>query len=236
MASSSDSFDNLDKCTIPITSTHNSKQNGNNSKKKQNYGSLRKDLPIQEQKQIVNIKHKLTNGETLQGISLKYGVSIENIKRVNKIWTNNIDDFVKDYLIIPIEKEKIDNVNLVIKNDEENTDAKTNSSNVQTNPTDYKDYLSKFDSFLNESKEKLKNLESNKTQVQSLRTDEVDFIFKNPKRESKSLYSNEEFLLATPELVIKQTNGSNSSNQQRAKHAYETLKKIEKEKDDFYEL
>ena len=63
----------------------------------------------------------------------------------------------------------------------------------------------------------------------------MDFTFKNPKKESKSYYSNEDFLLATPELVIKQTNG-NSSNQQRAKHAYETLKKIEKEKDDFYEL
>jgi hypothetical protein len=76
-----------------------------------------------------------------------------------------------------------------------------------------------------------------KTQAKSLRTDEVDFTFKNPKRESKSYYSNEDFLLEleTPEFVIKQTNG-NSSNQQRAKHAYETLKKIEKEKDDFYEL
>ena len=87
MASSSNSFDNLDKCTIPINSTHNSKQNGNNSKKKQNYGSLRKDLPIPEQKQIVNINHKLTNGETLQGISLKYDVSVgvpRDRERVNK--------------------------------------------------------------------------------------------------------------------------------------------------------
>ena len=74
-SSSSKSFDTQDKCTIPINS-HNSNNNGMNSKKKQNYGSLRKDLPIQEQKQLVNIKHRLTNGDTLQGISLKYGVSV----------------------------------------------------------------------------------------------------------------------------------------------------------------
>ena len=35
-------------------------------------------------------------------------------------------------------------------------------------------------------------------------------------------------------VVIKQTNGNLSN--QRAKHAYETLKKLEKEKDDFFEL
>lgn len=79
MASSSESsYDNLEKCTIPINnnSSNGNSTNGTNNKKKQNYGSLRKDLPIQAQKQIVNIKHKLSKGETLQGISLKYGVSV----------------------------------------------------------------------------------------------------------------------------------------------------------------
>jgi hypothetical protein len=47
----------------------------------------------------------------------------------------------------------------MIKNNDQNTDAKPNS-NQQTNPNDYKDYLRNIDSFLNESKEKLKNLES----------------------------------------------------------------------------
>ena len=59
--------------TIPI---NNGSSTNNNNKKKQNYGSLRKDLPIQEQKQMVNLKHILKKGETLQGISLKYGVSV----------------------------------------------------------------------------------------------------------------------------------------------------------------
>ena len=38
-SSSSKSFDTQDKCTIPINS-HNSNNNGMNSKKKQNYGAI----------------------------------------------------------------------------------------------------------------------------------------------------------------------------------------------------
>jgi hypothetical protein len=70
-SSSPTSFDNLEKCSLQIN-------NNNNNKKKLNYGSLRKDLPIQQQQQIVHIKHKLLKGETLQGISLKYGIPVSN--------------------------------------------------------------------------------------------------------------------------------------------------------------
>ena len=53
--------------------------------KKSNYGSLRKELSTQQTASafIVNYKHRLMPGETLQGISLKYGVpvSIFHLKR-----------------------------------------------------------------------------------------------------------------------------------------------------------
>ena len=66
---------------------------------------------------------------------------------------------MKDYLIIQIEKDKLDS----FKNDDENEivdDGKPPNNLLNPTNTDYKDYLSRFDSFLNESKEKLKNLES----------------------------------------------------------------------------
>lgn len=49
----------------------------NNKSRTTSYGSLRKE-PTNN---LINIKHKLINGETLQGISLKYGVSVSYIKK-----------------------------------------------------------------------------------------------------------------------------------------------------------
>lgn len=84
-----------------------------------------------------------------------------------------------------------------------------------------------------------------------------DFLFKSSlqrqdsERKYSYLYSNDD-LLTTPDFMIKQTNGSSSANgsniinnsisshhsnsNQRARHAYETLQKLEKEKDDLFEL
>lgn len=47
------------------------------STKKSNYGSLKTEKPSM----IVNYKHKLQQGETLQGISLKYGVPVSQFKQ-----------------------------------------------------------------------------------------------------------------------------------------------------------
>eukprot|EP01132_Coremiostelium_polycephalum_P006703 gene6703-8300_t len=47
------------------------------------------------------ITHTLTNRDTLQGIALKYGVSVNEIKRINKIWTQDTL-FIKKSLLIPI--------------------------------------------------------------------------------------------------------------------------------------
>ena len=75
------------------------------------------------------------------------------------MWTNNIDVF-RDYLIVPVERNKINDI-------ENNSDTnaqiminQTDNTINNNNNANYKDYLEKFDTFLNESKEKLKNLES----------------------------------------------------------------------------
>jgi LysM repeat protein len=72
MASSKLWGDDLEKSTIPIKQ----QTSGNKTSKKSNYGSLRKEIQQTTSAFIVNYKHKLQAGETLQGISLKYGVPV----------------------------------------------------------------------------------------------------------------------------------------------------------------
>jgi len=147
--------------------------------KKSNYGSLssnKYEKTIQTTTAfIVNYKHKLVPGETLQGISLKYNVPIEKIKRANRLWSNDLA-FIKETLIVPIDREKLKELDFIDMNNVENTSnivpeaGKVTSTNAKVNngdlheekPVDgYKDYLSKFDVLINQSKIKLKSLESN---------------------------------------------------------------------------
>ena len=153
--------------------------------KKSNYGSLssnKYEKTLQTTTAfIVNYKHKLVSGETLQGISLKYGVPVENIKRANRLWSNDLA-FIKETLIVPIDREKLKELDFIDMNNVENTASNNNnitsslSETIKSNAKEannngdlsgekkvdgYKDYLSKFDAFISQSKLKLKSLESN---------------------------------------------------------------------------
>jgi len=46
-------------------------------------------------------KHEVTKSDTLAGLSVRYNVKVEDIKRANKLFTNDI--FLRKYLIIPSE-------------------------------------------------------------------------------------------------------------------------------------
>nr|CAI5856684.1 unnamed protein product [Callosobruchus analis] len=60
------------------------------------YGSTSKHIPRNES----YIKHYVTNTDTLQGIALKYNVTIEQIRRANKLWASD-SLFLREYLLIP---------------------------------------------------------------------------------------------------------------------------------------
>ncbi|CAN9514438.1 unnamed protein product [Ophioblennius macclurei] len=47
------------------------------------------------------LEHEIQAGETLQGLALKYGVSMEDIRRANRLYTND-SIFLKKSLLIPI--------------------------------------------------------------------------------------------------------------------------------------
>ncbi|KAM3615116.1 uncharacterized protein V6R79_023574 [Siganus canaliculatus] len=63
------------------------------------YGSLvRSQLsPVHQSR----VEHKIQPGETLQGLALKYGVTMEQIKRANRMYTND-SIFLKKSLSIPV--------------------------------------------------------------------------------------------------------------------------------------
>ncbi|KAJ8398438.1 hypothetical protein AAFF_G00426930 [Aldrovandia affinis] len=63
------------------------------------YGSLVRS-PLSPVRQG-HIEHQVQAGETLQGIALKYGVSMEQIKRTNRLYTND-SIFLKKSLSIPV--------------------------------------------------------------------------------------------------------------------------------------
>ncbi|XP_054626930.1 lysM and putative peptidoglycan-binding domain-containing protein 2 [Dunckerocampus dactyliophorus] len=51
------------------------------------------------------IEHRVTDSDTLQGIALKYGVTMEQIKRANKLFSNDCI-FLKSSLNIPVATQK----------------------------------------------------------------------------------------------------------------------------------
>ncbi|XP_042297175.1 lysM and putative peptidoglycan-binding domain-containing protein 1 [Sceloporus undulatus] len=66
------------------------------------YGSLVTTVssPVRERR----IEHRLEPGDTLQGLAVKYGVTTEQIKRANRLYTND-SIFLKKTLYIPVPVE-----------------------------------------------------------------------------------------------------------------------------------
>ncbi|XP_041648702.1 lysM and putative peptidoglycan-binding domain-containing protein 1 [Cheilinus undulatus] len=132
------------------------------------YGSLvRSPLsPVRQRR----IEHKIQPGETLQGLALKYGVSMEQIKRANRLYTND-SIFLKKSLSIPVMSD-LDHCNNgvdldVEDSEEERTDCASahightggsseekRDAGKQTEPDlTPVEFLKRLDSLINQSKE-----------------------------------------------------------------------------------
>lgn len=122
------------------------------------------------------------------GIALKYGSTVEQIKRENKLWTND-SLFLREYLLIPIASEnendlpedceivEVDNtlrsrsssqksrsnsqVNGSDNANSTHTPTKQSSEPEETKETSGKDFLSKFDNSFAVLKSNVKKMEQN---------------------------------------------------------------------------
>lgn len=72
------------------------------------YGSLVKSSHLSVREKW--IEHEVKPGDTLQGLALKYGVTMEQIKRANRLYTSD-SIFLKKTLSIPVPVDKEDSLN-----------------------------------------------------------------------------------------------------------------------------
>ncbi|RNA03059.1 lysM and peptidoglycan-binding domain-containing 1 [Brachionus plicatilis] len=200
--------------------------------KKSNYGSL-KPATTQPNAQLVNYKYRLKEGETLPGLSLKFNIPIDAIKKANKLWSNDLA-FIKEYLIIPIEKSRFKELDL----QEESLDHDQIDLKIETDHSDdFNFYFNKFDWVISESKLKLKSLESHPNLKNSACNSDTSYtstsseISQTPECMIMSPHKHSNVYMSNSHLIR-----SSASNLSRARLAQENLERLEREKDDLFEL
>ncbi|XP_037681948.1 lysM and putative peptidoglycan-binding domain-containing protein 1 [Choloepus didactylus] len=95
------------------------------------YGSLVQSAcsPVRERR----LEHQLEPGDTLAGLALKYGVTMEQIKRVNRLYTND-SIFLKKTLYIPILTEPRDLFNGLDSEEEKDGEEEVQLSKDKAGP------------------------------------------------------------------------------------------------------
>ncbi|XP_040086648.1 lysM and putative peptidoglycan-binding domain-containing protein 1 [Oryx dammah] len=95
------------------------------------YGSLVQSAcsPVRERR----LEHQLAPGDTLAGLALKYGVTMEQIKRANRLYTND-SIFLKKTLYIPILTEPRDLFNGLDSEEEKDGEEAVQPSKDEVRP------------------------------------------------------------------------------------------------------
>lgn len=88
------------------------------------YGSTSSHIKRQEH----FIKHAVTKNDTLQGLALKYGITTEQIRRANRLWTND-SLFLRESLLIPVPSESLSSPSEIF------SDASTSPCSQSLSPT-----------------------------------------------------------------------------------------------------
>jgi len=153
---------------------YNSKRSGGGG----NYGSLAKS----QVQAIFYISHKVESTDTLQRLALKYSSNIQEIKRVNKLWSD-AELGLREQVYIPVNSNQLSTLRTEYPNleivqsltsspnsrhkasfstptDDEagasmQSSDSTTSITTTTNNTTYQDYLSKIDQQIRSTKDSL---------------------------------------------------------------------------------
>ncbi|XP_046685481.1 lysM and putative peptidoglycan-binding domain-containing protein 1 [Homalodisca vitripennis] len=108
------------------------------------YGSTNNHQKRQEH----YIKHTISKSDTLQGIALKYGVTTEQIRRANRLWTSD-SLFLRETLLVPVPSEGISSPSDVTLLTDALSPTSLSSNNNNNNRVDsdgsYNDFLCKID-------------------------------------------------------------------------------------------
>ncbi|GFG28639.1 hypothetical protein Cfor_06572 [Coptotermes formosanus] len=173
------------------------------------------------------VKHYVLEGETMQGIALKYGVTMEQIRRVNHLWASD-SLFLRESLMIPVARldtavslsgdQAVDDV--------EHTHSPSSMSNSDSEERSITDFLVKIDTSIANTKSQVK-----KSVGSSEFVDEHDAAYKHRKvpvsrlRQQQSTSVQNDILTAPHPVVMTQSRKVRSS-----------LQRLEKEQDEMFEL
>ncbi|XP_050523243.1 lysM and putative peptidoglycan-binding domain-containing protein 1 [Daktulosphaira vitifoliae] len=111
-----------------------------NTKPLRKYGSINSNSSFLPNAQYV--KHIVSETDTLQGLALKYSVTTEQIRKANRLFTND-SLFLREHLYIPTgDVNATKNNNEIIKNNDELKSPSCNEYNLD----DCNNFLNKIDS------------------------------------------------------------------------------------------
>lgn len=123
------------------------------------YGSTAKHITRNENL----LKHTVSTTDTLQGIALKYGVTTEQIRRVNRLWASD-SLFLREHLFIPVNSENplsLDNTDELEHNIVQNVSSPSSITSSIDDDSSINDFLAKMDSSIANAKREVKRTQGN---------------------------------------------------------------------------
>jgi LysM repeat protein len=211
-----------------------------------NYGSLSKS----QTQPTFHISHKVESNDTLQRLALKYSINIQEIKRVNKLWSD-AELGLREHINIPVNStqltelrnlypnlEIVQNASPVTTHHQKTSTTDETSSVIRssdssntiptTNDSPYQDYLSKMDQRIQLTKDSLQSLESHLTIPSTDMT--------NSSENNRTTMNNNDRHKGVHHLSDNSVFVNISTQNSRDKHVSAALKRIQQEQDNFDEL
>lgn len=192
------------------------------------------------------IKHIVAATDTLQGIALKYGVTTEQIRRVNRLWASD-SLFLREHLLIPVSPDAL----LVLSTDkttETERDAIqiSSPSSVSSSVDDegsVNDFLAKMDSSIANAKKEVKRaqgnsefcIDGNDSYVHLRKTS-------NRLRNSLPVTSSSTFTISPPSETLRPSSSSDMHNFSTAvvmtqgRRVKTSLQRLQQQQDEMFQL
>jgi len=173
------------------------------------------------------IKHIVSSSDTLQGIALKYGVTMEQVRRINRLWASD-SLFLREYLLIPVSdnSEFLTGAGPTISHNHSEVTSPTNSSFEE----DVDSFLVKIDSSIANTKKEVKKAQGNSEFASNLESEHNNDRRKPAVSRMKQLVNNNSFSdpVPTPQTVVMSVS--------RGRKLRSSLQRLEQEQDELFEL
>lgn len=167
------------------------------------------------------IKHVISNTDTLQGIALKYGVTMEQIRRLNRLWASD-SLFLRESLLIPVT-----DINSYPIHVEPAASSSQSESDDVTSPCSIEDDVSNFLDKIDNS------IASTKREVKKFRNSEFTSSLDDN-------YTSDRNKLSTPKQLINNNTVTNDSSQSlltpQGNKLRNSLQRLQDQQDALFEL